>query len=243
MSKKILNHPDSNELIRRLSEGESIRTTMSWLQAKYPKNKKMWLSNPTLQKFRKENLNLKGKVLKDIQESSVVQKRQINEQQKQAKLQSTNAYQDKINEIADTHLDVSRKILQLDAIIGQRMEYWYNAIYEGEATPHQADKEIRNYMDRQMALLQQYKKLVEGMADHTVEHNVNVTVMNDQVTLIRDTIREVLSLLEPTMALKFVDSLNNKLEKLNYASPLLSDGVDDNALNAIEAEVLDPTDV
>lgn len=243
MSNKILKHPDSNEIIRRLTNGDSIRETIAWLQAKYPRNKKMWVSNPTLQGFRKNNLNLKGKVLKDIQDASVDQKKEINKQQMQAELQSTNAYQDKINEIADTHLDVSRKILQLDAIIGKRMEYWYNAIYDGDATPHQADKEIRQYMDRQMGLLQQYKKLVEGMADQTIEHNVNITVMNDQVALIRDTIREIISLLEPSLALKFVDILNNKLGSLNYASPLLSDGVDSDAVNSIEAELMESNDV
>ena len=36
---KILNHPDSEEIIRRLKEGGSIRKTAEWLKQKYPKNR------------------------------------------------------------------------------------------------------------------------------------------------------------------------------------------------------------
>ena len=237
MSSKILNHPDSEEIIRRLTGGESIRDTAKWLKEKYPKDKGKQVSTVSLQKFRKDNLQLDGKVLKDIQEATVAQKRQIDEQQRQVQLENTNAYQDKISQIADTHLDVSNKILQLDAIIEARMEYWYNAIVLGDATPQQADKEMRQYMDRQMLLLQQYKKFVEGVADKTVEHNVNITVMNEQIGIIRDVVREVISEFSPEHAILFVEKLNRKIGGLEYTSAL-PEKVDTAKLETIEAEIV-----
>ena len=67
MSKKILKHPDKEDIIRMLSDGESVRGIEAKLKEKYSNNKALWLSSVTLQKFRKDNLNLYGRVLKDIQ--------------------------------------------------------------------------------------------------------------------------------------------------------------------------------
>jgi hypothetical protein len=242
MSKKIMKHPDKEEIIRMLNDGESVRKVAAWTKEKYPTNKGLHLSTVTIQKFRKDNLQLEGKVLKDIQEASVVQQRALEEQQREVQLAETNAYQDKINEIADTHLDVASKIMQLDGIIEDRMEYWFNAIKTGEAEPKAADKEMRQYMDRQMALLQQYKKFIEGIADKTVEHNVNVTVMNEQITMLRDVIRDIIEEFNPDLAMVFVEKLNSKLNNLEYL-PQVSDGVDAKELKTIEAQVISDEDL
>ena len=218
---KILKHIDKEEIIGRLSGGESIRNINKWIKNKYPGNKKLWISTVSLQNFRKNNLELDGKVLKDIQEAAAVKQKVTMEQHRLGELETTNAYQDKINEIADTHLDVSRKILQLDAIIETRMEYWFNAIKSGEAAPQTADKELRQYMDRQLLLLQQYKKFVEGMADHTVDYNVNVTVINDQISFIRDIIKEVLEEFDSDVAMLFMDRLNQRLGHATYSPEII----------------------
>jgi len=106
------------EIIGMLNEGESVRKVEAQLKEKYPNNKKLWLTSVTLQKFRKNHLQLDGKVLKDIQENNKLQQLKIEEEALQRQLEATNAYQDKINAIADTHLDVASKIAQLDSVIG-----------------------------------------------------------------------------------------------------------------------------
>lgn len=239
---KILNHPDSEEIVRRLSDGESIRKTYTWIKEKHPKNKKLWISTVSLQHFRKNNLQLEGVVLKDIQDAAAVQQRAIEEQQKQALLEKTNAYQDKISEIATTHLDTAKKILQLDAIIESRIEYWFNAIKNGDAVAQQGDKQLQQYMDRMMNLLAQYKKFVEGMADHTIQHNVNVKVINEQTSLIRDTIRDVLKEFSPDIAMQFVDKLNKKMNELEY-SQQIPKRLTSSDLQTIEAEVISDEDL
>lgn len=214
MSKKILKHPDKEEIIELLSNGESVRGIEAKFKQKYPSNKNLWVSSVTLQKFRKNNLQLEGKVLKDIQEVGRVQQQQVVEQEKQKVLEASDAYKKKISEIADSKLDVARKILELDRIIESRMEYWFNAVASGEEVAARGDKELRQFMDRQMALLGQYKKFVEGMADKTIDHNVNITVMNDYAVAIRDAVRECLAEFEPDVALQFMESLSRKVQGL-----------------------------
>lgn len=218
---KILNHPDKEEIIDKLSNGESVRSMEAWLKEKYPNNKKLHISSVSLQKFRKNKLQLEGQVLKDIQEGERTKKQMLTEQERQKQLESSNAYKKKINEIVDSKLDVARRILQLDRIMEARIEYWFNAVASGEETAAKGDKELRSFMDSMMTLMGQYKKFVEGMADKTVDYNVNVTVMNEQIVAIQDVIRECIAELEPDQAILFMDRLQNKLSETSYRPKLI----------------------
>lgn len=220
MSWKVLRHPDKNKIIEKLTNGESVRELAAQLKKKYAGNKELQISAVTLQSFRKKYLKLDGKVLEDIQKVKKEKDQKVEAQKKIEQIKATNAYNEKINEIVDTQLDVARKILSLDKIIESRMEYWYNSIYDGSASAEKADKELRLFMDRQMNLLAQYKKFIEGMADKTVEHNVNVTVMNDQISVIQDVIRECVAELPPDTAVRFMETLSVKLDQVSYRPEL-----------------------
>lgn len=220
---KILNHPDHEEIIKLLNDGESVRGVEAYLKEKYPKNKNMWISLPTIQSFRKNHLNLESKVLKDIQDAKAVTKRQEEELAKQKQLENTNAYQTKINALADTHLDVQKKILQIDTVIGSRIEYWYNLALSGQELPGKADRELREYITQQIEVLKQYKKLVEGMADKTIDYNINIktTWVQDQITVIRDAIVEIIREMDTETSMLFMQKFHNALQKLEYTPKII----------------------
>jgi len=234
MSSKILRHPDKEDIISKLNTGESVRAIETYFKNKYPNNKNLWLSTVTLQKFRKENLNLNGKVLNDIKEAREKQNRIIEQQLVEKQLQATNAYQDKISQIATQHLNVADKILQVQSLVDDRIEYWYNVSKSGEELPAKADRELRKYIDQQVLILQQYKKLVEGMADKTVDYNINVTVMNDHIVAIRDAIKEVILELGPEQASLFMEKISKKLNQTSYRPKELSKPIDLKQLSDIE---------
>ena len=238
-SKKILRHPDKDEIVRMLNDGESVRTINNHLKKKHPNNKSLWISTVTLQDFRKTNLNLEGQVLKDIQEASKIQKRQIEEKLIQQQLQSTNSYQEKINKIASSHLDVSQKIIQLDAVVGDRIEYWYNLSKSGGEVPARADHELRKFIDQQVLILGQYKKLVEGMADKTIDYNINVNILNDQISIIRDAIKETIAEeFGVEKAISFMDKLSRRLKQTSYRPQEVSKSLDIEELQATELKLL-----
>jgi len=238
VSKKILKHPDKEDIIRKLNNGESVRGVEAWLKEKYPNSKNMWVTSVTLQAFRKDKLNLEGKVLKDIQEAKQVEERQIQAQVQQQQLEATQAYQETIAEIANKQLDVHTQIAQLNTIVEKRIEHWYNMIASGEALPAKADNELRKYIEQQVNILQQYKKLVEGMADKTIDYNINVTVLNDQISLIRDAIRDTIAELGTEKAMIFMDSLNRRLAQTSYR-PQGAAPVDIKELQTIEVGLLE----
>lgn len=210
---KIEHHPDKNEIVSRLSSGESVRSIYKWLSGKYGKySTHLKVSIPTIQLFRKEVLKIEGDVLKKIQDEKRKLDLQLEAQYVAQTVQGTNAYVDKINQIASSHLDVSAKMLQMDAIIGDRLEYWFNVVKAGTELPQKADYELRKYIDQQVLVLQQYRKLVEGMADKKIDYNVNITVMNEQIQSIQTVIRELIcEELGPEKAISFIDKLSNRL--------------------------------
>src|SRR5271154_5728363 len=93
---KLLNHPDHELIIKMLNDGESVRKVETYLKEKYPKNKNMHLSLPTIQTFRKDHLNLESKVLKDIQDARAIEKKQQEMLIKQQQLEGTSAYKDRV---------------------------------------------------------------------------------------------------------------------------------------------------
>jgi hypothetical protein len=54
------------------------------------------------------------------------------------------------------------------------------------------------------------------MADKTVDYNINVNVMNDQIKVIRDVVRECISEMDPEVAIIVMDKLNKKLSTTYY---------------------------
>jgi hypothetical protein len=210
---KMEHHPDKEEITQRFMAGDSIRAVFQWLNAKYAKGSKHnKLSMPTLLAYRKGVMKLDGKVLKDIQDAKREQDKALELQYTEQLATSSNAYQDKINQIASQQLDVAARILQMDAVVGDRIEHWYNLIKSGEQLPAKADNELRKYVDQQLLILQQYRKLVEGMADKRVDYNVNITVMNEQIHSIQGVIQDLIcEEMGPEKAIEFLGKLSDRL--------------------------------
>lgn len=219
---KLAVHPDKEEITSRLMAGQSVREISKWLTLKYRGlSKRYRLSAPYIQKFRKEVLKIDGKVLDDIQKAKKEENEKLEEQYIKQAVQSTNAYREKINSIASSHLDVATRILQMDAVVGDRIEYWYNLLKDGGEVSTKCESELRKYIGQQMEILAQYKKLVEGMADKRVDYNVNITVMNEQIqafhSVIRDLICEEMSY---EKAIIFLDKLNTRLSSVSSVKEL-----------------------
>jgi hypothetical protein len=218
MSAKILNHPDKEEIISKLISGESVKEVEAWLKKKHPKAKRLQISYMTLQKFRSENLNLKGDVLEDIKNTRTEIINDSKSAEIKAVLAASSAYQEKINEIATSELDVARKILEMDKLISGRMEFYYNALVGGNSSNIKEDKVFLEYIAAYRALLQDWKKFVEGVPDKTIEHNVNINVINEQVGVLKNIIFEVLQEMAPQLIPVFIDKVNTKLNIADYDS-------------------------
>lgn len=213
MSAKILNHPDKERIIEKLLSGESVKEVESWLEKKYPRSKRLHISYMTLQKFRSENLNIKGDVLEDIKNKKTeIDKKNLEIETKMI-VQSSNAYQKKIDEIASSELDVTRRLLEMDRLVNSRIEYYFNLLETGGSI--REDRIFLEYVNTMKSLMQDWKKYIEGVADKKIEHNININVVNEHARILKETILEILREMDPKLIAVFVDRLNYRMKQLD----------------------------
>lgn len=131
-------------------------------------------------------------------------------------------YKEKIGEVKDNMtLDIPRKIAQLDKLMNSRMEHYFNSINDpginnNADTIRANDKVFIEYLKQQRELFQDYKKFVEGVSQEGAEASVQLEIVQEQVSIIRETIRELLEQIDPNIAINFLDQLNIKLNAIEY---------------------------
>jgi len=215
---KVLRHVDKEEIIKKLLDGESVKSVDAWLKDKYPKKKSLWISYMTLQTFRKEHLDLHGDVLDAVKNSRADTDRNAALAEAKHIVSQSSSYQKKINEIADAELDVSKKLLQMDALVTSRLEFYYDSLASGQGDIKH-DRVFLEYLNMYKGILQDWKKYIDGVADKTIEHNININVVNEQVNVVKGVVFEVLRELEPSLIPIFIDKVNAKMDGMEYKSP------------------------
>ena len=216
MSNKVLRHPDKEDIIRRLLEGSSVKEVESWLKKKHPGTRRLHISYMTLQKFRSDNLNLKGDVLDDIKNRRSEIKKESEGHEARSLIINSSDYKEMVEEIASSELDVTRRLLELDKIITSRIEYYYNLLQNGGTIKE--DRVFLEYINSLRSLMQDWKKYIEGVADKRIEHNVNLNVVNDQALVLKEIIYEILEDMSPDLIPIFVDRVDRRISKISYDS-------------------------
>jgi len=216
MSNKVLSHPDKNTIVRMLTEGQGVRTVAKFLKEKYPKDKGKQISVPTLQSFRKEKLNLEGDALDAIKQATK-DKQQLKEAKKEdAQIRRLPAYKEKVKEIISYHVDIQNELKELLILVKARIEDLFDRAAMGEITINE-EANLQRYFQIVTVTIERWAKYVEKIADRTIETtNVNITVIEDQMSLMREAIRETILEMDPDLAVKFLDRLNRKVTTLSY---------------------------
>jgi hypothetical protein len=214
---KVSRHPDKEEIIKKLLNGDSVKQVEAWIKSKYPKNKKYHISYMSLQNFRTNNLNIRGDLLEDIKNRRKQNQDELELQETKLVVSNSSEYQKKLDEIVSNEIDVNRKLLEMEKLISSRLEFYFNAIMAGGSTKH--DKVFLEYLNAMRAIMQDWKKYVEGFADKKVEHNINVQVVDTQVKVMKEAIYDVLREMDPALILIFMEKLNKRMQQLNYDSP------------------------
>lgn len=229
---KLISHPNREDIIKWLTEGVSVREVEARLAQLYPRKNQghLRVSASTIQSFKVQHLDLKGKMLEDIKEHHALAQQLVKMRQQKDEVQTTSAYQDAIAKIAENELNTSDQIIKVFFIVEDRIEALFNKVHETDYVNRDAEKLLQGYLDQLMKAFEQHKKYIEGHKD-TTEHNINITVMNDQVTVLREAIRETLAETDSELAVRFMDKLNAKMRNLVY-------NTNDNA-NTVNAVFLD----
>jgi hypothetical protein len=217
---KITSHPDKEEIISQLVNGTPVRDVAEYLRLKYPgeDNSHLRVSFSTIQNFKKNYLDIDAQVARDVRATAAeaISSRRLEEGR--AAVAETSAYQKKINEVVDGKIDVQREILKVFKLLEARTEHFYNLLSNYEFPNSREERVFQGYIDQLIKLIESYKKYVEGYSE-SVDHNINITVMNDQINVIRDAVRISLEEASSEVAIKFMDVLNRNMKSLGAGNP------------------------
>lgn len=198
-----------------LTQGQGVRAVAKAVKDLHPNDKKLHISVPTLQKFRKEKLNLDGKALEAVKQAAK-EKKAIKEAKKEdTKLKRIPIYKEKLQEAIDLHVDIPQQLRELLVLVKARVEDLFDKSSKGELSVNE-EANLHKYFASWTATIQQWAKYVDKIAESSIEANVNITIIEDQVSVIRETVREVLEEIDPDLALKFYDRLSAKMSDLTY---------------------------
>lgn len=215
--KKILSHPDLNMIVKMLSRGDGVRKVAKTLREMHPKNKKLHISTPTLQKFRTQHLKIEGEALAAIKQA-VKEKQEVKEFKKeQTKVKRLPAYKEKLKEAIDLHIEIRQELQDMFVLLKARFEDLFDKLQNGEASV--ADEQsLHKYFQIWITAIEKQAKYVEKIADHTVETtNVNITIIQDQMTVLREAVREtMLEEMSPEGQIRFLEKLDKKMKELSY---------------------------
>lgn len=243
---KIMEHPDKNRIIKWLRDGKGVRWVSKTLREMYPDDKGKQLSVPTLQEFRKKHLKLEGEVLDDIKKVTREHEHDKALSKEHTVVKNLPSYKQKINEIVNMHVDIKKGLVAMETLITSRLEDLFDMAQRGEIS---VDKEklLQGYFDRYFMMIDKWAKYVDKVADCKVETNISVTVIQDQMAILRQAVHELLKEMDPELAVVFLDRLNTRVRDLTYSPPTVTSAkslasMRDEVAALPEAEVIEPSE-
>ena len=239
LHKKILTHPQKNLITKLLLDGKGVRHVSKVLKEMYPNNHDLWVSVPTLQDYRMEHLKIEGEVLEDLKRERKHKAEEKEAGKEHTQVRNLSSYKQKLGEIVDFHIDIKRGLVEMDALIRARLEAVFNKIEDGEASIER-EKLLHGYFDRYFTMIDKWAKYVEKLGEQRTETNINITVIQDQMSVLRQAVMDILQEMTPEMAARFLDRLKVRMDNLSYRKPVTSTlgGLKDSVSMLAEAEIL-----
>ena len=82
------------------------------------------------------------------------------------------------------------------------------------------DKMLIELLNVQRGWIQDYEKYVKGTADKKIEHNVHIEIVNEQVTVMKNIIFDVLREMSPELIPVFIENINKRINDTEYGTDI-----------------------
>jgi len=220
---KLMEHPDKNMIVRMLKRGDGVRKVARTLREMYPNEKDKHITEPTLQQFRRERLKLDKELLLQIKKNTKEKDKQIAIKKAETKaertLQKMPAFQEAVKEAASIHVDIRKELQQLLVTTKARAEDLFNRAESGQLSVNE-EANLHRYFAQWTTVIERWAKYIEKVADKTVETNVNINVIEDQMVVLRTAVKETIEeTMDAETALIFMKKLGQKMDTLSYRKP------------------------
>jgi hypothetical protein len=215
--KKILEHPDKDEIISKLVIGISPTDIHDWLQSKYTNvsESKFILSEKMVKSFKDNYLDFYNDMIQDL---TLVKSAVATNTQDQLKLtvQSNPQYKDALLKVANNEWDIEKTMAIMVMNVETRLAQIFDIVQEDPRNINTKVERLMNDMVETLGgLLDKYHKWKEKpAADQIIQHNVTLQVVDQHISVFHDVIKEVLSQMDLETSLYFMEVFNDKMSKL-----------------------------
>jgi hypothetical protein len=238
--KKILDHPDKDEIISKLVIGQPIKDIYDWLKSKYTNVSeiKFVVSEKSLKSFQENYLD----IYTLIQEDLIKTKSAIaagTEQQLELAVKNNTAYKSIMMETANKQLDVNETVARLAVAIETRFAQVFDEIQEDPRNINtKVDRLLIDYAEVFGNLLEKCYKFNEAPADQIIQHNVTLQVVDQHISVFHDVIKEVLAQVDLETSMYFMEVWNEKMSKLKAPDKEAAPNID---MQLADAKLLSET--
>jgi hypothetical protein len=219
--KKIIEHPDKDEIISKLIIGKSSKEIHEWLEAKYTNvsEAKFVIAEKSIKSFQDNYLDIYNLVKEDLVKTQIA----INtstEAQLELAVQNNPTYKSKMLELASEKIDVRKMVAHLCVVVETRFAQIFDQIQSDPQNINtRVDRMFKEYGELLGNLLDKYYKFTEQQPDQIVQHNVTLQVVDQHISVFHDVIKKVLSQMDLESSLYFMEVFNEEMEKLKMPSP------------------------
>lgn len=216
--KKILEHPDKDEIISKLVIGISSKEIYEWLSEKYtnPSEKKFIISEKDIKGFQSNYLDIYSMIREDL--SKTKQALALNtEDQVILSIQNNPTYKGAIIDMATSEVDVRKIIARLCVAVETRLAQVFDKVQEDPNNVNtKIDRLLIDYTEVLGNILEKYYKFTEAPADQVVHHNVTLQVVDQHITVFHDVIKEVLAQMDLESSLYFMEIFHEKMSQIKH---------------------------
>src|SRR5579885_53560 len=204
--KKILEHPDKDELISKLVCGKSAKDIHDWLAAKYtnPAEAKFVISEKSAKSFQDNYLDIYNLIQEDIAKTKQAIATSTEEQVELA-VKNNPTYKSKMLELANKEIDVRQMVAQLCVAVETRLAQVFDEIQEDPRNINtKVDRLLIDYAEVLGNILEKYYKFTENPADMVIQHNMTVQVMDQHISVFHEALRDTLALMDQEASMHFM---------------------------------------
>jgi len=220
--KKILEHPDKDEIISKLVIGIAPTDIHDWLKMKYTNvsETKFVLSEKNIKSFKDNHLDFYNDMLQDLSTTRMAVATSTQDQL-QLSVKSNPAYKDALLKVANNELDIEKIMATMAINIETRMAQVFDEMMEDPRNINtKVDRLFAEYADILGNLLDKYHKWKEKpVADQIIQHNVTLQVVDQHISVFHDVIKEVLSQMDLETSMYFLEVFAEKMSKLKQPHP------------------------
>lgn len=219
--KKILDHPDKDEIIAKLVLDYSAKDIHDWLSNKYTNvsEAKFVVAEKSIKTFKDNYLDVYNMIREDMAKTKQALATNT-EAELELAIKNNSTYKSKMLELAGKEIDVRQMVSQLCLAIETRLGQVFDEIQEDPRNINsRVDRVLIEYGELLGSLLEKYYKFTESPADMVIQHNVTLQAVDQHISVFHDVIREVLSQLDLESSMLFMEIFNEKMGKLKPPTP------------------------